>query len=383
MKQSLALIFLAVSIAEVYSAPQLISFKDGKIGVNFAGYHAAAGLGGLLGNGASGGLFAEAGTPHGQSARAGLGGAVDGNGGSSGGLYAGATAGGNVKASAGLAGGVTAEKSGGTGYATAQAGDKVASSGLGGESSVEGTSGFTFSGTKSFGLSSGVVKHVEVAPPAVQTVEVVKPVHKEVADDVKVDADNEVKPLPLAKAGVQSKSAVAADFEVKAEAPATVLVKEVYVEPPPPTIIEKHVYHRVKKPHRHHFHKTAYIGGYVGGNGGFEAPPPPPPAPVVYKSVQPVIEKRVDVGVESDAHASANAGASAGGVGGGQIGYTKQVTFQRNPTFFADIFNIPISTLRAVGNFLGNAAGSTSVSVQKSASVQAGGGAGGYKYAYF
>uniref|UniRef100_A0A1E1W4P2 Uncharacterized protein n=1 Tax=Pectinophora gossypiella TaxID=13191 RepID=A0A1E1W4P2_PECGO len=130
MRQSSTLILLAVMVAQAYCAPQLISFKDGKIGVNFAGYHAAAGLGGLLGNGATGGLFAEAGTPHGQSARAGLGGAVDANGGSSGGLYAGATAGGNVKASAGLGGGVTAEKSAGTGYATAQAGDRVASSGL-------------------------------------------------------------------------------------------------------------------------------------------------------------------------------------------------------------------------------------------------------------
>lgn len=53
--------------------PPLISFQDGKIGVNFLGFHAAAGLGGLL-NG--GGLHAEAGTPFGQKAAAGLGGAI-------------------------------------------------------------------------------------------------------------------------------------------------------------------------------------------------------------------------------------------------------------------------------------------------------------------
>lgn len=52
-----------------------ITFKDGQIGVNFGGYHAEAGLGGLLtGNAAHGGLTASAGTPFGQTAQAGLGG---------------------------------------------------------------------------------------------------------------------------------------------------------------------------------------------------------------------------------------------------------------------------------------------------------------------
>lgn len=58
---------------------QLISFQDGKIGVNFGGYHAEAGLGGLLtGNAAHGGLSASAGTPQGQVAAAGIGGSLDG-----------------------------------------------------------------------------------------------------------------------------------------------------------------------------------------------------------------------------------------------------------------------------------------------------------------
>lgn len=49
------------------------------MGVNFAGYHADAGLGGLLtGNAAHGGLSASAGTPWGSRAAAGLGGGVDG-----------------------------------------------------------------------------------------------------------------------------------------------------------------------------------------------------------------------------------------------------------------------------------------------------------------
>ena len=58
---------------------QFLTFKDGKIGVNFGGYHASAGLGGLLtGNAAHGGLSASAGTPYGQLAGAGLGGSLDG-----------------------------------------------------------------------------------------------------------------------------------------------------------------------------------------------------------------------------------------------------------------------------------------------------------------
>lgn len=50
-----------------FNYSQLITFKDGKIGVNFLGYHAEAGLGGLLtGDAAHGGLSASAGTPFGN-----------------------------------------------------------------------------------------------------------------------------------------------------------------------------------------------------------------------------------------------------------------------------------------------------------------------------
>lgn len=58
---------------------QFLTFENGKIGVNFGGYHAEAGLGGILtGNAAHGGLSASAGTPYGQVAGAGLGGSLDG-----------------------------------------------------------------------------------------------------------------------------------------------------------------------------------------------------------------------------------------------------------------------------------------------------------------
>ncbi|XP_050506055.1 uncharacterized protein LOC114325162 [Diabrotica virgifera virgifera] len=82
-----------------------ITFENGRIGVNFLGFHASAGLGGLLtGNSADGGLHAEAGTPFGQRAWAGLGGDINGAGRSGGGLYAGATALNGLGAVAGLDG---------------------------------------------------------------------------------------------------------------------------------------------------------------------------------------------------------------------------------------------------------------------------------------
>lgn len=59
----------------------MFTFENGNVGVNFLGFRASAGLGGLLtGNAAHGGLHAEAGTPFGQAARAGLGGNVGGRG---------------------------------------------------------------------------------------------------------------------------------------------------------------------------------------------------------------------------------------------------------------------------------------------------------------
>ncbi|XP_023177341.2 uncharacterized protein LOC111603815 isoform X2 [Drosophila hydei] len=84
---------------------QLITLRDGKVGVNFAGFHADAGLGGLLtGNTAHGGLSASAGTPWGSRAAAGLGGGLNGR--TAGGAYAAAQANDEVGASALLGGSV-------------------------------------------------------------------------------------------------------------------------------------------------------------------------------------------------------------------------------------------------------------------------------------
>ncbi|KYN35385.1 hypothetical protein ALC56_10220, partial [Trachymyrmex septentrionalis] len=84
--------------------PPFIQFTDGGIRVNFGGYHAEAGLGGLL-RGTGGGLFASAGTPWGAHAGAGLGGKLDADGKLGGGLYARAGASrGGPEAAAGLGG---------------------------------------------------------------------------------------------------------------------------------------------------------------------------------------------------------------------------------------------------------------------------------------
>lgn len=57
-----------------------MQFKNGGVRVNFAGYHAEAGLAGLLGgSGTRGGLYAGAGTPFGAHASADLGGALGGD----------------------------------------------------------------------------------------------------------------------------------------------------------------------------------------------------------------------------------------------------------------------------------------------------------------
>ena len=136
--------------------PQLpfLQFKNGGIRVNFAGYHAEAGLGGLLGGpDAKGGLFASAGTPWGPSASAGLGGGLGGQDGTArGGLHARAGLGnGGPEAAAGLGGsldgsGRSGSRATGRLYAGTNVGRTEASAGLGGTIDDDGVS-ITKSGT--------------------------------------------------------------------------------------------------------------------------------------------------------------------------------------------------------------------------------------------
>lgn len=251
--------FAVVSIAlclQSFSMAQFITWKDGKIGVNFAGYHAATGLGA---SGSSGGLFAEAGTPHGQVARAGLAGAT-GPKSSGGGLYAGASAGGGVDASAGLGGVVSDEGAAGGLFSAAEAGGKYAATGLGGATHQNGipTSDTNIQPavlTKTYTKYKRVNKYASVAKPVI------------VNDAVPV-VDNTF-----------SK------------------------------------------------HKSVYVGGFADG------------AVQGSKSVPAVYDSRLEAS--------------------GSIGV------QKNPTFFADIFNIPISTLSAVSKFLGNTASGANFQVRK------------------
>ncbi|XP_068633918.1 uncharacterized protein [Battus philenor] len=303
MGRFLFIISMAVLAAQVYSAPQLISFSDGKLGVNFGGYHAAVGLGGLLGNGAGGGLFAEAGTPFGQSAKAGLGGSVDGNGGTSGGLYAGATAGGNIKAAAGLAGGVNGETSAGNGYAAAQAGNRYSSSTL--------------------------IEKKYPPGPSVQ-------------NKIKSEATNELKPPVEDVPNYEIKNSESLNRNDN-----NIPVEEIQSQQ------EKEGNNAFYKPNNNQLHKNSYPG--------FEGDSP------VNGQVSPVIQKRVDAGFENKMQNEFN---SQPGKTVEQV-YHKQVNVGRNPTFFEDIFNIPIAALTAVKTFLTNTAGNTSISVQKSGTIHA------------
>jgi hypothetical protein len=95
----------------------------------------------------------------------------------------------------------------------------------------------------------------------------------------------------------------------------------------PPQVVEKHIVHKYSKP-RHHFRKTAYVGGYIGGQ---DIAPVPP---------QQVIDRRMDFDIHQAPYAGAAANVGAGVNGNVGQTYTKQVAFQRNPNFFADIFNV-------------------------------------------
>ncbi|XP_038214218.1 uncharacterized protein LOC119834015 isoform X2 [Zerene cesonia] len=318
------ILVLAVLASHVYSAPQFISFQDGKLGVNFGGYHAGIGIGGLFANGTRGGLYAEAGTPTGQFASAGLGGTVNQNGIASGGLFAGATAGGNYHASAGLSGTSAGNKIG-SGFAQAQAGNLVSSSTLEGQTGDKGSAGY-----------SGVNK-VEVVP-----------LKSGINTEVNVESVNEVQPEETSKIEITKTI-------VRDDVPSPQIVKEVYIDSQPHGF-EKHIVHAHYKPRRAHFRKTAFLGGYIGGQGDIVGPVPGA------VNTEQEAERRVDVGVEANAGANVDANLN----GGVRKVFTKEVTVQKNPTFFRDIFDIPISTLKAVGNFLGNTASRTNISVQKS-----------------
>ncbi|VEN49106.1 unnamed protein product [Callosobruchus maculatus] len=323
------------------SIPKLISFENGGIGINFLGFRARAGLGGLLtGNAADGGLFAEAGTPFGQNARAGLGGNV-GSGRSAGGLYADATAGGGVSAGAGLAGQTGPEGTYGKSYAGASAGntiykEKVVSSQPAAQFHVEAPAGAS---EKHAELRPVVEKHVEISAGPV--------VEKEVTEEVKPQKtyiERTVVP------NYQEKTIYVPSYVEKTIRVPTVVAQKVKV-PVAPTVIEK----TVSSPPENANVDASFLGGGNGdGNGGS------------FENTGALYAGRFG---------SADGGGYAGVGGGSQAGgdYSSSVTIRKtaNPQLVNDIFNIPISTLGAVNKLVSGIASGTSgsVSIQKTASV--------------
>lgn len=273
---ALAVMMLA-QISLSSAAPQFLTFRDGKFGVNFGGYYAEAGLGGLLtGNAAHGGLSASAGTPHGQQAGAGLGGILDGNARTAGGLYAGATAGHGVGASAALGGGLNGEGgAGGTG-AEAHAG----------------------------GISRKVVKlgQTNGAAPPSETVLV-----NDQSINTRFNHEDNFKTKTVVK-----------EVHTDLEAPPA---NQEPVQTRTKTIYKKKV---ITRPHKVHVKTRFDSNGHSGGSAQTQT-------------------------------STVNAGATL------------------NSNFWNDIFNIPISTLSAVNQFLNNKTGAgssgASVHVQKHTEV--------------
>nr|CAI5868772.1 unnamed protein product [Callosobruchus analis] len=321
--------------------PKLITFENGGIGVNFLGFKARAGLGGLLtGNAADGGLFAEAGTPFGQNARAGLGGNVGS------GLYADATAGGGVSAGAGLAGHTGPEGMYGKSYAGASAGntiykEKVVSSQPGAQVHIEEA------------VAGPVEKHAELRPVAEKHVEVSTGpvVEKEVTKEEKhhkTYIERTVVP------NYQEKTVYVPSYVEKTIRVPTVVAQKVKV-PVAPTVIEK----TVDSPPENSDSDASYLGGGYGGDneGSYEN------TGALYAGPF----GSADGGGYARAGAAAEGGAQSGG------GYTSSVNIRKtaNPQLINDIFNIPISTLGAVNKLVSGIASGTSgsVSIQKTASV--------------
>ncbi|XP_063709532.1 uncharacterized protein LOC134838025 isoform X1 [Culicoides brevitarsis] len=297
---------LALLFVNVNSMPQFITFDNGKIGVNFAGYHAEAGLGGLLtGNAAHGGLSASAGTPFGQKAGAGLGGTVAGNNGrTAGGLYAGATDGFGQGASAALGG-------------------KVDEFGPAGGSGAEAH-------------AQGVSKKT-----------------------VKLGQGNAVKEIH----SVQYPSGGVSSGTVNAQADSVIDTR--FADEVATPVVKKKVVHKEKtyvRPHKEVVHEEpefdyknfldfgffSNLGAQFGGNHY-----PGDQQVIVEKTyAAPIHHTQKEVKLHHRNNFAAGAvGAQAGPAAGG-VTYTK--TVNTGGSFFDDIFNIPISTLRAVNGFLNN-----------------------------
>ncbi|XP_046743212.1 keratin, type II cytoskeletal 1 isoform X2 [Diprion similis] len=303
---------LVVTSAKPQDLGQFLTFKNGNVGVNFGGYHAEAGLGGLLGGGrTAGGLHASAGTPSGANAQAGLGGLLDGNGYTGGGLHASAGLGGSTKAAANIGGELS-------GQGVAQGGYFAGATAGGGAAAVE---------KQSYGVvqPSIVEQEVKVSQP-VSDVQVQKTFNAHVSQSVPNIASKSVETqvfqsVPTVTKTVQTETVVPAQSD---------LVQYEHVQKIKTRITPK----KQKVPYWNAasadasasagLNAGAYGSGFAGGYGG--------------------------------GWGGGYGGANFGGAGYGDASYGSRyyVKSQPNSQLFDDIFNIPISTLTAVNQLLRN-----------------------------
>ncbi|XP_046476339.1 glycine-rich protein 1 isoform X2 [Neodiprion pinetum] len=304
---------LVVTGAKPQGLGQFLTFKDGNVGVNFGGYHAEAGLGGLLGGGrTSGGLHASAGTPSGANAQAGLGGLLDGNGYTGGGLHASAGLGGSTKAAANIGGELS-------GQGIAQGGYFAGATAGGSAAAVE---------KQSYGVVQQpvIVEHEVKVPQSVPDVQVENTFDAHVSQSVP---------------NIASKSTETQVFQS-----VPTVTKTVQTETVVPDKSDLVQYEHVQKI------KTRVT---------------PKKLKVPYSNAASA-DVSASAGLNVGAYGSGFGGAYGGGWGGGygganfggagfedaSYGSRYYVKSQPNSQLFDDIFNIPISTLTAVNQLLRN-----------------------------
>ncbi|XP_055379892.1 PE-PGRS family protein PE_PGRS18 [Condylostylus longicornis] len=361
-------VFLILSISNAIAKPQLFTFKDGNVGVNFLGFNAQAGLGGLLtGNTAHGGLSASAGTPFGQRAAAGIGGR-NGDGGTYGGAFAAATAGNGVSAGAGLGGNAA---TGGV---------------LGAEASAGGV-------TKNVIKTVGTVQdtseiHNEYPPTTVSdqpntgVVQKIKPPKKygvghiieeenngDNDDDGQIDVDtrltktnDESIQLPKANTNINIEKTIITSIKPQLAASAVVVDKsksivdnsdfqtsDVVLVPQSKVL----TYRKKLRPFRQRLNVQKYL------------------APISYQQPLSVeVEKRNQPAVAPIEYSKTKTTILATPSQGSQThSVSAEGQFNSNG-FFDGIFNIPISTLRALNDFLNQGFAQGSVGVRKTVNVQ-------------
>ncbi|XP_055609167.1 merozoite surface protein 2 isoform X10 [Uranotaenia lowii] len=369
-------------------APQFLTFQDGKFGVNFGGYHAEAGLGGLLtGNAAHGGLSASAGTPYGQQAGAGIGGIASGNERTAGGAYAGATAGHGVGASAAIGGGLAGE--GGAG-------------GVGAEAHAAGVSKkvVRLGQTNGADAPSEAVFESETAPaksPSVSTRfnqenDAHHPVHtrtktfykkKIISRPHKVSKDEQNNGNGVQPPNKTSVTSIATSSrgKDKDQKPNTELNKEVTidrifnsieVQPPVKTSVTSiattnHVADKSQTSNTE-LNKEVATGTTIYAHG---VQPPIKTSGTSITSITTIShrgdnkDRSKNTELNKEVHLNNRQDTNGQSSGSSQTTTTITGSSSHGTNFWNDIFNIPIATLSAVNQFLNNKSGSGTVQVHK------------------